>query len=198
MIEKNGEPGGIMKLILDAIPSAIYVLDKRLRIHAFNTAARELYGNQAQKKLMRTCGQMLRCFYEPQAIGGCGKSENCHNCVIRNAVLAAVDGKTVHRARYDMKIINQGGFIENVSYQISAHPLEFDGENKVILVLEDITELVVLRELLPICSVCRKIRTDDEKYWDTLEDYIVKKTNIDFTHSICPTCLKDNYSDLWK
>ena len=52
-----------------------------------------------------------------------------------------------------------------------------------------LAELNTLREILPICSYCRKIR-DDENYWHTVEDYISHHTSTLFSHGICPSCLE--------
>lgn len=52
-----------------------------------------------------------------------------------------------------------------------------------------------LSGLLPICARCKKIR-DDKGYWNNLEYYISSHTDADFTHSICPSCMKDLYPDL--
>lgn len=51
-----------------------------------------------------------------------------------------------------------------------------------------LAEVQTLREILPICSYCRKIR-DDENYWHTVEDYIGQHTATRFSHGICPSCL---------
>jgi hypothetical protein len=48
--------------------------------------------------------------------------------------------------------------------------------------------LNTLREILPLCSYCRKIR-DDENYWDTVENYISRHTSTLFSHGICPSCM---------
>ena len=45
----------------------------------------------------------------------------------------------------------------------------------------------VLRELLPICSYCKRIR-DTNGYWNNIEVYIAARLNINFTHSVCPKC----------
>jgi PAS domain S-box-containing protein len=50
--------------------------------------------------------------------------------------------------------------------------------------LADVKEL---REILPICMYCKKIR-DDENYWQTVEAYISNHTNSRFSHGICPAC----------
>ncbi len=51
-----------------------------------------------------------------------------------------------------------------------------------------LAEVKSLRQILPICSYCRKIR-DDENYWHTVEDYISHHTTSRFSHGICPSCL---------
>ena len=50
-----------------------------------------------------------------------------------------------------------------------------------------LAEVKTLRELLPICSYCRRIR-GDEDYWHTVEAYIAMHTNTRFSHAICPSC----------
>lgn len=43
--------------------------------------------------------------------------------------------------------------------------------------------------ILPICSYCKKIRGSD-KAWHKIESYISQHTGVDFTHGICPDCIK--------
>lgn len=50
-----------------------------------------------------------------------------------------------------------------------------------------LTQVKRLQGLLPICAWCNKVR-DDEDYWQSVEDYIVKHTDARFSHSICPDC----------
>lgn len=44
-----------------------------------------------------------------------------------------------------------------------------------------------LEGLLPICSYCKKIR-DDKDDWTNVENYVAKRSDAAFTHSICPHC----------
>lgn len=53
----------------------------------------------------------------------------------------------------------------------------------------------VLRGLLPICSWCKNIR-DDRGYWTQMEAYIRDHSEAEFTHSLCPDCLKTHYGEL--
>jgi hypothetical protein len=56
--------------------------------------------------------------------------------------------------------------------------------------------------LLPICSNCKKIRTDNEHpfdplSWTTIEEYLQNKKDVIFTHSICPDCMLRLYPDIF-
>jgi tetratricopeptide (TPR) repeat protein len=48
--------------------------------------------------------------------------------------------------------------------------------------------------LIPICANCKNIR-DDEGYWERLETYLLKRSDAQFTHSICPNCVRELYPD---
>ncbi len=53
-------------------------------------------------------------------------------------------------------------------------------------------EVDMLSGLLPICSSCKKIRNASDE-WEEVEAYISKKTAAEFTHGICPDCIKKLY-----
>ena len=49
--------------------------------------------------------------------------------------------------------------------------------------------------LLPICAGCKKIR-DDQGYWNQVDVYIRKHTGTEFTHGLCPDCIKKYFPGL--
>jgi len=51
-----------------------------------------------------------------------------------------------------------------------------------------------LSGLLPICASCKKIR-DDEGYWEAVETYFKRHTEIEFSHGLCPTCITKLYPE---
>jgi len=58
-----------------------------------------------------------------------------------------------------------------------------------------------LESFLPICSNCKKIKkldSDPKKMdsWMEIESYISNKTSTQFSHSICPECMKKLYGDI--
>lgn len=57
---------------------------------------------------------------------------------------------------------------------------------------EALSEVKTLSGLLPICASCKKVR-DDSGYWNQIEEYIRTRLDLDFTHGICPDCMKELY-----
>jgi two-component system, response regulator PdtaR len=52
----------------------------------------------------------------------------------------------------------------------------------------------VLGGLLPICASCKKIR-NDKGYWEAVEGYFSKHTEVQFSHGICPECIEKFYPE---
>jgi len=61
-------------------------------------------------------------------------------------------------------------------------------------VQEALADIKILRGLLPICASCKKIR-DDSGYWKQMETYIHEHSEANFSHGICPDCLRRLYPD---
>ena len=51
-----------------------------------------------------------------------------------------------------------------------------------------LAEVHALKDFLPICFYCRRIR-EDENCWQTVESYISQHTKTRFSHGICPSCM---------
>ena len=56
------------------------------------------------------------------------------------------------------------------------------------------SEVKVLQGLLPICAACKKIR-DDSGYWTQIEGYISERSEAEFSHGMCPDCIKELYPE---
>jgi len=60
-----------------------------------------------------------------------------------------------------------------------------------------LSEVKTLSGLFPICSSCKRIR-DDKGYWNQIESYIHEHSDAQFSHSICPDCIKKLYPDMYQ
>jgi two-component system cell cycle sensor histidine kinase/response regulator CckA len=68
-----------------------------------------------------------------------------------------------------------------------------DEREKLIGELQDaLAKVRTLSGLLPICSSCKMIR-DNKGYWNRLEVYISEHSEAEFTHGLCPDCMKNLY-----
>ena len=52
-----------------------------------------------------------------------------------------------------------------------------------------------LEGILPICSYCNNIR-DEKGDWHRLETYISRHSTAEFSHGICPLCMRRHHPDL--
>ncbi len=58
-------------------------------------------------------------------------------------------------------------------------------------------KIKTLSGLLPICSVCKKIR-NDTGYWDSLEKFLAEHIDVSFSHGYCPDCAKKILDEIKK
>lgn len=100
--------------------------------------------------------------------------------------------------------IIQGGVKEMRRRQIAEAELKKHHDQLDDLVKERTAELQnalskvkTLSGFLPICASCKKIR-DDRGYWNQIESYVSQHSEAEFSHSICPDCVKDLYPGLDK
>ena len=52
-----------------------------------------------------------------------------------------------------------------------------------------------LGAFLPICANCKKIREEDGS-WRSVEEYVTEHSQTEFSHSVCPECVKKLYPEL--
>ena len=57
---------------------------------------------------------------------------------------------------------------------------------------KSLSEIKTLQGIIPICSHCHKIRTD-EGYWQRVDQYITEHTEAVFSHGMCMKCSDELY-----
>jgi len=83
------------------------------------------------------------------------------------------------------------GFTQDITEQKEA---EREREKLIEKLQQSINEIKLLRDILPICSFCKNIR-NDEGYYEQIENYFHRHSGVDFSHTICPKCLKEQYPE---
>jgi len=174
------------RAILDAIPHPVFVVDRDVRIRDLNAAARQLCEQEREAVLQQRGGEVLHCLHSKDVAEGCGKGPRCKDCVIRNSVTACLDGQKTNRARTRVEFV-AGAERQPMDLLVTANPLLREGEMLALLLLEDLTELLRLQAIVPICMMCKKIRSEEE-YWLKVEEYFRAQAGLMFSHGLCPEC----------
>jgi PAS domain len=178
----------ILGAVFDALPSMVFVVDQDVRILEYNAAASDLMATERKAVLRQRAGQILHCVRSNEVPEGCGRSPFCRDCIVRNSVMEAFEGNRVVRRRTRMELIRDEGKA-SIYALITASPFSFHGRALALLVIEDISEIAELYRMIPICSVCGRVR-DDRSSWMRVESYFKDRWNVDFSHGYCPECLE--------
>ena len=85
--------------------------------------------------------------------------------------------KPVHESEVRARLTSAGRIVQ----------LERDLAARVEALTLAMEEVKTLQGLLPICMYCHSIQ-DTESAWARIEEYLGSRTDVEFTHSICPSC----------
>lgn len=109
------------------------------------------------------------------------------------AVLVQMD-RTLDERRQAYAALRTNNLLLN--REVEAHRrVQFEKEQLISELQTSLTKVKLLRGALPICSYCKKIR-DDKGYWNQIESYIRDHSEAQFSHGMCPDCLKEHHSEL--
>ncbi len=116
---------------------------------------------------------------------------------------AFADDEILERAKitgphgYIVKPFDQADLKIAVEIALYRAKMEAEREQLITELQEALAKVKTLSGLLPICASCKKIR-DDKGYWQAIEGYISEHSEAEFTHGICPDCVKKLYPDIYE
>jgi len=167
-------------------------------ILTWNSGAEEMYGYSADEVKGRSFSILVPSYrpYElPQIYEQIKRGERIERY---ETVRVRKDGRSIEISLTLSPIKNAAGVVIGVSAierDITARKAEEAERLKLIHELTDaLGKIKTLKGLLPICSSCKKIR-DDKGYWQKVESFISEHTEVEFTHGICPECVRRVYPE---
>jgi PAS domain-containing protein len=137
--------GTIPRALLDAIPSAIFITDSDVRILDVNRAGRGLIGPEHELRFGQRGGELLHCLFHAHSQAGCGRTDYCSGCVVRESVAAVKPGVAAPQRTAHMILVGDGGS-RDVWFLVSAAPFVYERRELVMLVMADVTRIVESRE----------------------------------------------------
>ncbi len=111
---------------------------------------------------------------------------------------AYADGEILKRAGitepygYILKPFRERELHAAIEIAFYKHHTDRERERLISRLRQTLDRLRTLEGLLPICSHCKKIR-DGQGRWHEISHYISNHSRAEFTHGICPDCLKKHY-----
>jgi transcriptional regulator with PAS, ATPase and Fis domain len=138
---------GFLKKLFESIPCGVLIVDRDRRIQAVNNVLVRALGISDAKAIDKRAGEVLSCIHAFKSQKGCGFSDECETCRVRNTALKALDGREVHRNKVKVQLLAKGK-VRDLVLLVSAAPVEHEGENFAIVMIEEITELSKLRHRL--------------------------------------------------
>ena len=139
--------------LFDAFPSMAFLADADAKVFEANRAARQWLGERAGTKLGLPLGEVFDCVFPRDSRGPCGTTDFCPSCSVRRSI-EAVAAELPTPRRLAHMILGSAGSAEDRWFQVSASPLVLGDRKLVLVVMEDATQLVELRALLPLCPGC--------------------------------------------
>lgn len=106
---------------------------------------------------------------------------------------ATAEEEVLHRAKlveplgYLLKPYQERDLRVAIEVALYKARMERDREQLTRQLEQALAEAKILRGLIPICSWCRKVRSDDG-FWLSVEAYLEKEADVYCSHSICPQC----------
>ncbi|MBN2597195.1 MAG: hypothetical protein JXR82_10470 [Marinifilaceae bacterium] len=137
-----------LNLILNNINSCIMLLDKDLMLRAYNEPLLSIFSNKRNENLMyRKCGEVIGCAYQIEEQKLCGNTSMCRSCELRiSALNSYVRNEAIFNEKITKPFFNFEGVKVDKHLQFSTRLFPYQKEKYIIMILEDITELVTVKE----------------------------------------------------
>ena len=130
---------GFHRVIFDAMPIPVLVVDRNLRVLEYNEAAAQLFGSDQPAISNRAGGEVWQCIHATGSSQGCGHGPTCRTCVIRDSIEAAARGRRVIRKKTGLDLIRNGR-PTRIDLRVSCQPFTYEKNNLVLLVLEGLND----------------------------------------------------------
>lgn len=127
------------RVLFNAMPMPVFVVDGDVSILEYNTAAARLVGANRRRVIGRMGGNVWKCLNALNTPEGCGHSASCPDCEIRKAVKSASNGKTVTRRWSSLETKLKGRTCRK-DLRVTCQPVAYQQQSFVLLILEGLDD----------------------------------------------------------
>jgi PAS domain S-box-containing protein len=184
--------------IVDSTEEAVIGQNMDGVITTWNAGAARLYGYTADEAVGRPFSLIVPPSLHNQALDQLQKLRRAEGLEPMESVRIRKDGSAVNVCVTMSAIRDTEGRIlgaSSIAYDITERKrIEAERLELIDHLNQTLSKVKTLSGLLPICASCKKIR-DDRGYWQQMETFVREHSGAEFSHSICPDCMKTLYPE---
>ena len=149
------ESNEFLNFLIDSIDSAVFLVDKEMRVHRFNFAMCGIFHEVSEGKL---CGNGLGCVFAEEEKKRCGETSHCRRCELRTSLKLA---RTMSTPGYREKLVREfyiDGSPVLMHLEYSTKSIVYDNEEMILVIVDDVTKSE--QQKLELLEKQRKIDED--------------------------------------
>lgn len=137
--DKLRKQKNVMDTIFHNAPITMMLINREGRVENINYSGVEATGRKKEEVLGLLGGQLFSCVNSSKG-HGCGKNTECHSCPVRSTFSETFKtGENFHKVEGSLDVL-QNGTISTRHLLLSTAYLDIQGDAKVMLSVDDITE----------------------------------------------------------
>lgn len=133
-----------LNIILNNINSCVLLLNKEMRLTAFNDALKTIFSNKKDEHLIyKRCGEAIGCAFQVEEQKDCGMTSMCNDCELRTSAVSSYEkNENTFKKQFSRPFYNADNQKIDKKLQYSTHLFYYQKDKYVVMIVEDITYLV--------------------------------------------------------
>lgn len=178
--------------LIENMKEGILVVDNQGRVVDVNLALKELLGVKLSSPIGQKAAELFPIWDQLQS-GSKAEDSSGQEIVMPGSPARYMNVQSIGLKDRQQKEQGKLIILRDITTQ---KQLEREREELISTLQETLGQVKTLKGLLPICANCKKIR-DDTGYWQDVAVYIRDHSEAEFSHGICPDCMKSLYPEIY-
>jgi diguanylate cyclase (GGDEF)-like protein len=131
----------ITDFLFENLTTAIFLVDKNLKVKKVNSAYKELFAKNEDEVLNKLCGNSIGCSFAEKSGKFCGTIKECEKCSIRNCINNGFKKIEEVQNTYITREFYINGISTMKYFRIKTKYVNYQEEDMAIIAIDDVTEL---------------------------------------------------------
>lgn len=139
------ESNEFLNLVVDNMTSAVFLVNKDVRLQQFNNAFKKLFSKHETQLINEFCGNAIGCAFTVDENQICGKTSNCDKCMLRESIFRSFTEKIpTFRAKLHRDFYIRNTRV-NKHFLFSSMYMTYRDEEMILVIVDDVTEIETQR-----------------------------------------------------